>query len=63
MFYNIRAFKDFDLPSDGVVERDTQAFGNVIAELNIDHFRQMGLFASGPEFNHLADVTAKYFRS
>lgn len=63
MFYNIRAFKDFSSPSDGVVERDTQAFGNVIAELKIDHFRQMGLFNSGKEFDQLADVTAQYFRS
>ncbi len=63
MFYNIRAFKDFNLPSDGVVERDTQAFGNVVAELSIDHFRQMGLFKAGKEFEHLADVTARYFRS
>ncbi|MBX3021126.1 MAG: alpha/beta fold hydrolase [Bdellovibrionales bacterium] len=64
MFYTVRAFRDFDLPSDGVVERDTQAFGRVIAELNIDHFRQVGLFKDSKQsFEKMCDVIRDYFRT
>ena len=61
LFYNIKAFKDFDLPSDGVVERDTQPYGDVIAELNIDHFRQVGMFGERPRFVRLCDILADFF--
>lgn len=61
-FYQIKAFSDFRIPSDGVVERDTQALGSVIAELNIDHIRQVGLFDDGKRFKQLCDVIANHFK-
>lgn len=61
LFYNIHAFRDFDMPSDGVVERDTQAFGKVEAEIKIDHFRQVGLFPEGRRFDLMMDVIHDYF--
>lgn len=62
-FYKIKAFDDFRLPSDGVVERDTQAWGKVVAEVPIDHFRQVGLFRAGKRFEFLTDTIAGYFKS
>ncbi len=62
-FYKIKAFDDFRLPSDGVVEKDTQPWGKVIAELPIDHFRQVGLFRAGSRFEFLTDSIANYFKS
>jgi hypothetical protein len=63
LFYKVKAFNDFDLPSDGVVERDTQAFGEVVAELKIDHFRQCGFFGEPRRFQQLCDVTADFFKT
>ncbi len=62
-FYKIKAFDDFRLPSDGVVERDSQPWGRVIAEIPIDHFRQVGLFRSGRQFEFLTEAIAGYFKS
>ncbi len=62
-FYKIKAFDDFRLPSDGVVERDSQPWGRVIAEIPIDHFRQVGLFRSGKQFEFLTETIAGYFKS
>lgn len=62
-FYKIKAFDDFRVPSDGFVERDTQPFGDVIAELNIDHFRQVGLFRKERQFEELCDQIAGFVKS
>jgi len=62
LFYMVKAFNDFDLPSDGVVERDTQPYGEVIAELKLDHFRQVGLFGENHRFEQMCDVAADYFK-
>jgi pimeloyl-ACP methyl ester carboxylesterase len=56
MFYLVRAFNDFDSPSDGVIERDSQPFGEVAAEIRLDHFRQVGLFGDPAGFNRLCDA-------
>jgi pimeloyl-ACP methyl ester carboxylesterase len=63
IFYKVKAFDDFRTPSDGLVERDSQAFGEVIGEVPIDHFRQIGLFDGGGRFSRLCDVTAGFFNS
>ncbi len=62
MFYKIKAFDDFTLPSDGVVERDSQPFGEVIREISIDHFRQVGLFDQNRRFDQLTDAMAGFFK-
>lgn len=62
-FYKVKAFDNFRLPSDGVVERDSQPWGQVLAEVPIDHFRQVGLFKSGRQFEFLTDTIAGYFKS
>lgn len=62
LFYKVKAFDDFTLPSDGVVERDTQTYGDVIAELPIDHFRQVGLFGEPHLFSNLCDVLYDFFK-
>lgn len=62
LFYRLRAFNDFRAPSDGVVERDTQTFGQVVAELKIDHFRQIGLFGESHRFEQLCDVAERWFK-
>lgn len=62
-FYKIKAFDDFRLPSDGVVEKDTQPWGKVVSEIGIDHFRQVGLFRAGKQFEFLTDSIAGYFKS
>lgn len=62
LFYKVRAFNEFNLPSDGVIERDTQSFGEVIAELNIDHFRQIGLFGEPQRFGKMCDILTDFFK-
>jgi len=62
MFYKVKAFDDFRLPSDGFVERDSQPFGEPIAEISIDHFRQVGLFDSSRRFSQLMQQTAGFFK-
>jgi hypothetical protein len=61
LFYQLPVFDDFNLPSDGMIERDTQSFGDVTAELNIDHFRQIGLFGGSHRFQQLCDVLVDFF--
>lgn len=63
MFQAVKAFREFDLPSDGVVERDSQPFGKVIAELKIDHFRQVGFFGQPHRFEQMCDVIARYYKN
>ncbi len=63
LFYKLRAINDFDVPSDGLIERETQPFGEVIAELKIDHFRQLGLFGQPHRFNQLCEVLYDFFKS
>lgn len=63
MFYRVHAFRDMPWDSDGVVERDTQPFGRVIAELPIDHFRQVGLFGEAHRFARMCDVAVDYFKA
>lgn len=61
MFYKVKAFKDFDDLSDGVVEKATQPFGTVLEEMEIDHFRQMGFFGESKRFDRMCDVIAAHF--
>jgi hypothetical protein len=61
LFYKVKAFNDFALPSDGIVERDSQPFGNVIGELPIDHFRQVGLFGERHRFESMCGLAARFF--
>lgn len=61
MFYAVKAFKDFEDPSDGVVEKATQPFGTVLEEMEIDHFRQMGFFGEPKRFENMCDVIASHF--
>lgn len=62
MFYKVKAFDDFRTPSDGLVERDSQPFGDVVAEVNIDHFRQVGLFGGCERFSRLCDAIAGFIK-
>lgn len=61
LFYRVPAFRDFEILSDGVVEKETQAFGEVIAELEIDHFSQVGLFGDDQKFIQLCETIVDYF--
>ncbi len=61
LFYILRAFHDYDDYSDGMIERDTQPFGEVLAELKIDHFRQAGFFGDSQRFERLCDVLHGFF--
>jgi hypothetical protein len=61
LFYKLKAFHEFDVYSDGMIERDTQPFGEVFAELRIDHFRQIGLFDDGRLFRQMCDVMYDFF--
>jgi hypothetical protein len=61
--YKIKAFDDFRLPSDGIVERDSQPWGRVVAEVPMDHFRQVGLFRAGKQFEFLTESIANYFKT
>lgn len=62
VFYQLPVFNDFSLPSDGVIERETQPFGDIVAELNIDHFRQIGLFGESHRFEKLCDELVGFFK-
>jgi hypothetical protein len=62
MFYKVKAFDDFRAPSDGLVESASQPFGEVVAEVNIDHFRQVGLFGGGERFSRLCDAIAGFIK-
>lgn len=62
IFYRLGAFRSYSSLSDGIVDRDSQPFGEVVAEINIDHFRQIGLFGERKRFEKLADVLTDYFK-
>lgn len=55
------AYRAFDLPSDGVVERESQIFGEVIAEIAIDHLRQVGFFGRKNEFQQMLDAISSFY--
>lgn len=61
LFYILRAFNDFDDYTDGMIERDTQPFGEVLGELKIDHWRQAGFFGEHHRFQQLCDVLHGFF--
>lgn len=61
LFYMVKAFNDFRLPSDGVVDRDSQTFGEVVAEVPLDHFRQVGLFGEQERFREMCATMAGFF--
>jgi hypothetical protein len=61
LVHSIKALESFTLPSDGIVEQETQSWGEVVAELNIDHVRQIGLFNDGKSFDRLCDVLCDFF--
>lgn len=63
LLYKIHAFRDFQHESDGVVEKDSQAYGEVLAELEIDHIREIGLFGRRERFEQLCDIAAEFFNS
>jgi hypothetical protein len=46
-----------------MLERDHQPFGEVLAELRIDHFRQVGLFGEPRRFQQLCAVLADHFKT
>ena len=49
--------REFSDESDGIVERSSQAAGTVLAEIRIDHFRQVGLpGGKHPQFIELCRV-------
>lgn len=58
----LSAYRAFDLPSDGIVERDSQIFGEVIAELPIDHFRQAGFFGGKQEFHRMLNTISSFYQ-
>ncbi len=61
LFSKIPAFAARSAPSDGMIETDTQRFGEVIAELPIDHFRQVGIFGEPHRFEKMCDVIQDFF--
>lgn len=60
--HSIKALQSFTHESDGIVEKETQAWGEVIAELKIDHIRQIGLFNDGKTFDRQCDVLCDFFK-
>lgn len=62
LIYKLKAFNDLQSESDGVIEKETQFFGQVLAEIPIDHFRQIGLFGKRWLFDEMCDVAAKFLR-
>jgi hypothetical protein len=60
--YKIKAFGDLSQPSDGFVERDSQPYADVVAEVRIDHMRQIGLFGESYRFARLCDIVADFFK-
>ncbi|MGE4133351.1 MAG: esterase/lipase family protein [Bdellovibrionales bacterium] len=61
--HRLPAFKNFARESDGFIERHSQPFGQVLAEIGIDHFRQMGMFKPGRHFHELISVLSRHFHS
>lgn len=62
LFYIIPCFNAFPLPTDGIVERDSQAFGEIIGEIHIDHFRQIGILGKREKFKLLCATLAEFFK-
>ena len=60
LFYLVEAFNSFRVESDGVVEKESQPFAQVLAELEIDHFRQVGLFGKRWKFENMCDIAAAF---
>jgi pimeloyl-ACP methyl ester carboxylesterase len=61
MAANLPLWKNFVMESDGFVERSTQHHGRVLAEVQIDHLREVGLFDDGEKFKKLCEVIREYF--
>jgi hypothetical protein len=62
LIYKLQAFNELKSESDGIVEKEAQSFGQVLAEIPIDHFRQIGLFGKRWLFDETCDVAAKFLR-
>jgi len=51
--HRLPGFASLSEPTDGMIERDSQPFGEVVGEIRLDHFRQLGLFGGSPGFQTL----------
>lgn len=63
MAHKLPALRAFDMPSDGLVERDSQPFGDVYGEIQLDHFRQVGLFGETDRFLQSCDLAMDFFKN
>jgi triacylglycerol lipase len=59
-FHLLRAFRAFDQPSDGIIEKPSQVFGREVHEVELDHFQQAGFFGGRAEFARMCDVVAEF---
>ena len=59
-FHRLGAFRDFTAPSDGMVERDSQVYGDQTFEIELDHFQQAGFFGAEREFGRMCDVLREF---
>lgn len=61
--HGIQAVKTFTTPSDGLVDKESQAYGEVLGEIHLDHFQQVGLFGGRKEFARMCDMASRYLVS
>ncbi len=59
--HRLPMFKHFTELSDGLIERETQIFGEVAGEVRIDHLRQIGLFGRSHQFSQMCQMIRDYF--
>ena len=61
-FYRLPAFRAFAGPSDGIIEKPSQIFGDRVFEVELDHFQQAGFFGGRPEFARMCDIVSDFAR-
>lgn len=62
LLHRLPQFRGWDEPSDGLVEKNSQIFGEILGEFMLDHAQQLGFFGRGKEFERLCDRIAEVVR-
>lgn len=62
LIHRLGAVRDLTPPSDGIIERTSQPYGEILGEICLDHFQQVGLFGGRPEFTRMCDLSAGFFK-
>lgn len=62
LLHHLPTLKDVPEPSDGLLEMESQTFGEVLGEFNLDHLCQLGVY-NKPEFRRMCQRLAEFWQT